>query len=140
MSESEPNPGNARPGQSTNWPIATARRDGVGAERWDQVVMAAYRTVRLLDDVPAAYVVLPRRPTYEELAHVRAQVCSHDIRLTVSGQHDVSIRTQAAIARTPAPAEASSTVQPVQIPRRSWLHRHRPGWLQHLLTMTEGVR
>lgn len=140
MNGSEPHAGDARSVQGAHRSIATARPDESGPERWDHVVVAAYRTVRLLDDVPAAYVVLPRRPAYEELAYIRAQECSRDVRLTMSGQHDVSIRTQSAIGRTPPQAEASSTVQPAQVPWRSWIHHHRPEWLHRLLTMTGGVR
>ena len=58
MSGSEPNTEDARSVRRARGPIATAR---------------------LVDDVPAAHVVLPRRPTHEALGRLRAQEWSHDI-------------------------------------------------------------
>lgn len=111
------------------------------ANQWESVVAAAYRTVGRDDSVTAAYVVLPRRPTYQEMSRFRAHERPGAIRMSLAWRDCVCIRTHPAEA-TAASAREAHGIAPgahrMESTRRRYPHQR--GWMQQLLTMTEGVR
>ncbi len=102
--------------------------------QWDRNVVAAAHTVWANDDVVAAYVVLPSRPSYRQLSHYRDYEKDLNIRLTVLARGGVFVQES-------EPVEALTPLSASSLPERdSPRGHHAPVWLRDFLLVTEGVR
>lgn len=63
-------------------------------DQWERIVAAASRTVGHDDSVTAAYVVVPRRPTYGEMPRFRGYERPGEIRMSLASHDRVSVRAQ----------------------------------------------
>ncbi len=102
-------------------------------KQWETVVLSAAHTVWRDDEVTAAYVVLPERPGYRQLARFRDCEQELDLSLTVISNGGIAFRKHS----EPSPA--------LDRPDANFLPALAPGsharlWLHEFMLSTEGVR
>lgn len=102
-------------------------------KQWETVVLSAAHTVWRDDEVTAAYVVLPERLGYRQLARFRDCEQELDLSLTVISNGGIAFRKH---------SEPSPTLDR---PDANFLPALAPGsharlWLHEFMLSTEGVR
>jgi hypothetical protein len=104
-------------------------------KQWETVVLSAAHTVWRDDEVTAAYVVLPERPGYRQLARFRDCEQELDLNLTVISNGGIAFRKHSEPELSPTLDRPDANFLPALAPGS-----HARLWLHEFMLSTEGVR